>query len=194
MSFATKARWIVRPGRNPLARASDRTERRLLLVLLGVVLLAALPAGLLGARTYGQEREQMRTEQATRHPATATLLADVPPRTAGPNGSAGRPARVEAIWQGPDGRAVTGEVTAARGAEAGDVVTVWLDRDGEVVTGPITPSVVITNAITLGFASWSGVILLCGTGFWLVRIRLDRRRAADWDEDWRRFDTRSTRS
>lgn len=195
MNMAAKVRWIFRPRRNPLARDSDQAERRALLVLLGLVLLAAPLAGLLGGQTYAQQREQMRIEQATRYSTTATLLEDAPPQAATSNGSPyGGAARVGATWQGSDGLAVTGEVTATRGAEAGDTVTIWLDRSGGVVTEPVTPSVAISNAVTAGFASWFGVIVLCGAAYWLVRIRLDRRRAAGWDEDWRRFDTRSARS
>ncbi|MEU0465219.1 hypothetical protein ABZ215_14535 [Amycolatopsis sp. NPDC006131] len=195
MNMAAKARWIFRSRRNPLARVSDRTERRLLLVLLGVVLLSAPVAGLLGGQIYGQQRDQMRIEQATRYPATATLLADAPPQAANPHGAPyGGAARVEATWQGRDGLLVTGEVTATRGAQAGDTVTIRLDRDGRVVTEPITAGVAISNAVTVAFASWFGVIVLCGAVYWLVRMWLDRRRAANWDEDWRRFDTRSARS
>ena len=174
---------------NPLTRESDRRERRALLLAVAVVVLAAPLAALLGDRVH-QWQDELAISQHGRTEVTATLRADAPPPIGYP---AGGTARVQAEWPLPDGTTATGEVTAERGAGAGDTVRIWIDGTGDPVPAPVTPVTALANGMTVGFLSWVALIGLSGLAFWLYRAALDRRRRDGWDNAWERFDSRHTR-
>ncbi|AIJ23142.1 Rv1733c family protein [Amycolatopsis methanolica] len=174
---------------NPLTRDSDRRERLALLVAVTVVVLTAPFAALLGDRVHQWQERLAVSEQDTRTAVTATLLADAPPPAGYPESGT---ARVEAEWPLPAGGTATGEVTAPRGAVAGDAAPIWIDENGEPAAPPVTAETAVVNGVTTGALSWAAVMALCGLGFWLYRRVLDRRRRDDWSGAWDRFDSRHT--
>ncbi|WP_039792032.1 hypothetical protein [Amycolatopsis sp. ATCC 39116] len=172
---------------NPLTRESDRRERLALLVAVTVVVLTAPLAALLGDRVHQWQERLAANGPDARIAVTATLLADAPLVL-----PAGGTARVEAEWPLPGGGTATGEVTARRGAEAGDTAAIWIDENGEPAAAPVTAETAVVNGVTTGALSWAAVTGLCGLGFWLYRRALDRRRRDDWADAWDRFDSRRT--
>lgn len=183
--------WRLRHlGRNPLVRAWDRVESALLLVAILIVLLAVPVAAVLGSETYSKQREAIATESATRHQATAVLLAEAPGDIVSPRGIPVRGrAAVEATWRLPDGSSVTGVVSAERGTTAGSTVGIWLDENGVPVSVPRSVDAAVWNAVTVAVLAWLAAVAVCAGAFWLIRLALDRRRYARWERDWTRVDT-----
>ncbi|HET6502399.1 MAG TPA: hypothetical protein VFG87_16710 [Amycolatopsis sp.] len=186
-SFAVRWGRLVCLGRNPLVRSSDRAERRVLVVALLVVLLALPLAWLAGSRTYQHESLRAQTEQATRHPATAVLLADGPPdTTTAQTASAGGSDLVLATWTRADGTTRTGTVAADAGTSAGERVSIWLDGQDNPVAPPMRADLAIWNGAGLGIFVWLGVIGLCTLVWFLIHLRLNKARYAQWERAWER--------
>ncbi|HKS44969.1 MAG TPA: hypothetical protein VJT49_07585 [Amycolatopsis sp.] len=187
------SRWWRLPhlGRNPLVRSWDRIETVTLAVAVLIALLAIPFAGLLGSSLYAGQRAEVAIEAATRHQTTARLLADAAPDTADARGiSAGGTVPVDAVWLLPDGSARAGTVPVAKGATAGTKVPIWLDESGNRVSAPITTEVAAMNGITVAVLAWLGAVTVGAVGFGFVRWGLDRRRYAQWDDEWRRLGTK----
>jgi hypothetical protein len=186
-SFAVRWGRLVCLGRNRLVRPSDRVERRVLVVALLVVLLALPLAWLAGSRTYQHESLRAHTEQATRHPATAVLLADGPPgTTTAQTASAGGSNLVPATWTRADGTTRTATVVAHDGATAGERVPIWLDASDNPVAPPMRADLALWNGAGLGIFVWLGVIGLCALTWFLIHLRLNKARYAQWELEWER--------
>jgi len=150
--------WRLRglwPDRNPLRRAVDRV---------------GAAAGL----------RVERAQQPAWHQVPAVLLADAPSR-----GYAGYKPQVRARWTARNGTQGSGDVDAPAGARAGRTVLVWADASGRL-TGPplrhgqVKGQVVLAVLLALAALGW----LLAGAGV-IAHHRLQRRRLAAWDADWR---------
>lgn len=179
-------------GRNPLARRSDRVEGALLaIVVLG--LLIALPlAAFIGGKTYQGQLALSGEQLSTRHLATATLVQDasapVPASdgaylSAGGSGGSGN-SGVLARWTLPGGAERLGTVTADPGTAAGSQVPVWLSDSGEAMPAPLTAADATTTGVLAGIFAWFVAALGLAALYWIVRLVLDRRRAARWDREW----------
>ncbi|MPY51255.1 Rv1733c family protein [Streptomyces acidicola] len=197
MSQTQGKRTLTRAGlwrwrRSPLRRGSDLVEAWVLLVawVLGVV--GGALVGVTAAEAAGQAFEGQRAE---RHAVAATVVENA--RSAvDAKGAASRRladddlAWVTVRWRATGGVEHTGRTQAAPDTRPGSHVTVWTDRQGVLTARPPAPAEAQVEAAMLGTmaAAFSGgAVWACAYG---VRERLDRRRMAQWDEEWRRMDTR----
>lgn len=178
-----------RPDRNPLRRGSDRAETAVLTVL-AITFAAAAPltAQASGTWVHAIAHRVQVTQAASRHQVPAVLL-DTAPK--GPN-YAGLLLQVQARWTAPDGKAVTGQVSAQPGTAAGTTVRVWTTRDGQLTDPPLQDSQVAEQTVSAGIAGVLALaIVLAVTGL-LARRASDKRRMAVWDADWRATEPRWT--
>ncbi|OXM49263.1 Rv1733c family protein [Amycolatopsis alba] len=178
----------IHPGRNPLARISDRIEAAILVVGVVAALLGVPLAAAAGSEAYATMMARSAFETATRHPTTALLLEDAPPAQLGLDGtpSAGT-ARVAARWPLSDGSFQQGLATADLGASAGDGVTVWLDEADAAVDPPVMPLDATSTGVGVGVGVWLAGVTLLAAGYLLALRLLNRRRRAAWDRAWERF-------
>lgn len=176
----------IHPGRNPLARRTDRVEGVLLLVVVLGMLIALPLAVLAGSATYRGQAAISEQQHATRHLVTATLTEDAPiPSPATDNGfvesgSSG----VHARWTAPDGTQRTGTIPADPGTKSGATVPLWLTASGEPAPAPLNSSDITTTGILAGVFFWLASAILLVTGYWVGRFLLDRRRGSRWDREW----------
>lgn len=181
----TRARHTLLPGRDTVARPSDRIQAALVRMLLMLSLAAAVGAVLLGIGIHAGEAARSADQTASRYATTAVLLTDGPaPGTIGRSGTAGEPGPARATWVTRDGRRCTGEVDALAGTVAGNVVPIWLDTRGRPVERPLTPIAAAVDATASAAGSCAAVVSL----LWLVYrgavLLLDRFRLAAWQQEW----------
>ncbi|MFC9250348.1 Rv1733c family protein [Amycolatopsis thailandensis] len=187
MSFVFLWRRVC-PGRNPLARITDRIEAAILIggvlaALLGVPLAAAA-----GSEVYATMMARSDFETATRHATNAVLLEDAPPARVGVDGTpSAETARVRARWELSDGTFQDGLATADLGASAGDGVTVWLDESDAVVAPPVMPLDAASTGIGVGVGVWLVGVTLLASGYLFALRLLNRARRAAWDREWERL-------
>lgn len=170
---------------NPMARGPDRLEAAAVLVAV-VIWILAVPIVATGGTILWQQVSTDAAQQArTRTKTVATLDAEPP----GPViGAYGVPARVEAAvpahWLATDGTVRSGSVTV--GSDAGDAkqVPVWLDRAGNPVAPPIDTTAAAVLVVFSSVGAWLSLGVLLGTGWLVLRWRLNRRRLCAWDRDW----------
>ena len=172
----------VHPGRNALARTSDRLEAASWVATLVALLLAVPVALAVGTVGRADVSAQAAEEAATRHLSTAVLLEDAEP--AGDGVAAGRPVWTLAGWTGPDGTGVQDEVPAPPAARVGESVEVWLDDAGRQVPRPIDRTVVVSNAVVAGTVTFLLLTAAVVTGQVVVGQLLWRHRARQWAAGW----------
>lgn len=174
------------PGRNPLARAGDRVEALLLLVVIAGAFLAVPFAAAFGSETYAAQTARASQERATRHPATAVSLAAASGQTYSTDG-AGAPAdqtTVPAAWFDARGARHTGDVLADAGSPAGTRVSVWLDQRGELTSEPLSPSTSAADGVFAAVLLWAAVTGALAGLYGSARFVLSRLHAAAWDRAW----------
>jgi hypothetical protein len=171
----------LRPDRNPLRRAADRTEAALMIGLVAVFLagapIAAITAGHLASAAG------MRSEQAARHRVRAVLLQDVPGPVLMPYGIVTMPTLAQ--WTAPDGSSRTGLINAQSGGRAGTAVMIWTSESGRPLGPPLPRGQESTQVLLAVFAApvvLGLVVLIAGM---LAMAALNKRRLAAWDSDWR---------
>lgn len=172
--------------KNPLRRRGDVLEAWVLLATFVVGLLTALCAGLLAATALEASFTERRA-QTRAVPAVLTQdAADAAPAAVSDEGRV----RVLAIvrWTAPDGTGRTGRAEVQPGDKAGSTVTVWTDPDGRLVSEPPdgveAGFQIVMAGVTVAVAF--GGLTLCGG--WLVRNRMQRRRLAEWEAEWRQVE------
>jgi hypothetical protein len=176
----------MHPGRNPLARVTDRIEAALLILMIGGALLALPFAAAFGSDTYAEQSVRAAQEQRTRHPATAVSLVATPNQAYSSDGG-GAPTdstTVPATWSDARGVRHTGDVLAKAGSPAGTEVTIWLDQRGELAAEPLTSSTTVADGIFAAVLVWLAVTGALAGLCWLGCRALDRSRAAAWDRAW----------
>ena len=179
LRFARRAGLVPSPLRRPV----DRVEN---LLAAGAVLLilAALPAAFaVGQAEYHNDLAIAATQLAGRTQADATLVQDAPSSAAMPDTLVTSPAL--AVWALPDGSVHSGQVAATPGAPAGTEVPIWVDVQGRITPAPLTPDQARNRGFVTGFLAESAVIIVLAGLFALLRHQLDRRRWAEWDDEWR---------
>lgn len=177
-------RWLrgLRPGRNPLRRASDRAEAALVAGL-AAALLAGVPlAALSAARSSHDAGVRALHTQAGWRQVPAVLLADAATAPAGPASSPLR--RVLANWTAPDGMQWTGRIPAPAGATAGTVLRAWVDASGRPTGIPLQHGQIERQAALAALFAAAGLVLVLLGAAALARRMLDRRRLAAWDAEW----------
>jgi hypothetical protein len=174
------------PRRSELRRRSDRVETLARWVAL-VLLVVSVPFLLaMGSARAQDVRDGAAAVRANAAPVVATIT-QVVPRAASAGGVPSGAVDVTATWSGPDGTPHTVTGVELRGARVGDPWSAWLDGAGHQVRPPRTDGQAAVEGVVL--AGW--LLLVLGLGLLAVlavlhRV-LDRRRMADWDEDWALF-------
>jgi hypothetical protein len=175
--------WRLR--RNPLRRRGDVADAWILLAAWLIALAGSLITGLAAGSVVDHRLERQRAE---RRIVPAVLTVNAPGRT---SASAVDDSHVWATvrWTAPDGSARTGRTTVHPGARAGTPVTVWIDRRGRLTSEPLAPGDAAFQA------AWTGTLVALAAagavlgGAQLVRVRLERQRLEQWDEEWARVDS-----
>jgi len=169
-------------GRNPLRRGSDRIEALLFWSALLLALLVVPVAAAVGTSVSAASERSAAQQRAVLRQVEAHTLEDGGPLYPSTPGQAG--VRVRVGWQDELGVPHEGRTIVANGTKIGSVVTIWLERTGEIAKPPrqSTDSSAIGGlvGITTVMTGW----LLLAALFWLVRVPLDRRRAAAWEREW----------
>ncbi|WP_405884733.1 hypothetical protein OG762_42200 [Streptomyces sp. NBC_01136] len=174
--------WLWRWRRNPLRRRSDALEAWIVLVAWTLTVLGGVLTGLLATQSVEDGLARQRAEW---HSVLALLDDDVPKSTASATGADMVWAKVH--WTAADGSPRAGQARVSVGSPAGTSVTVWTDAEGRLVTKPATPSQAQLRASLVGVLAGVSVGGLPFVGGRLIRGRMERRRMAQWDEEWQRI-------
>lgn len=67
--------------------------------------------------------------------------------------------------------------------KAGERVNVWINAEGSRTTKPRTDQDAATEAVVSGFGLWFATVGLAAAAWNVLRLRLNRRRYADWDRE-----------
>lgn len=174
-------------GRNPLRRRSDLVESiALMLVLFGA--LAVLPIAVqVGQAAFEHGVRTSAQVAAGSHRSVAVLLenAEVLGSSVGDSGSSGV-SHANATWSAPDGTQRSGVIEVGYGDRAGQRISLWTNDNGDPLTPPKTATDLRTEAIMVGLLFAAGWSVLLGAGYAVCRMRLNRRRLAQWDTEWAR--------
>jgi hypothetical protein len=167
---------------NPLRRAADRAETRVLILLVAAFLVAApLTALASGAWAHAMAQRAELAQAASRRQVTAVILT-VPGDSS--VGAWNMTAVTQARWTAPDGKVVTGELPVDAGTEAGTTVRIWTTRDGQLSSHPLSESQVAALTDLVQAAGAAAVALVLALAGVMVRWSLDRRRLVAWDAAW----------
>ncbi|WP_206797055.1 CDP-archaeol synthase [Amycolatopsis sp. MtRt-6] len=185
----------ILPRRGSVARASDRFQAGLG-VLVVLLALTALPvAASFGSETYVRQQAQSAQQLGERTQVTATLLADGPAIMVNSRaGVIGNGEPTDATWMLADGTRRVGQVVAARGTLKGETVTIWVDRTGNPVDPPLSNAGVAIEAVGVGLGLWLGAVALLAACYRLTVFSLDRFRLARWQQEWFQQQDRKTHS
>ncbi|HZB33288.1 MAG TPA: hypothetical protein VE465_24230 [Streptosporangiaceae bacterium] len=167
--------------RNALSRPLDQAQTIigfggfLLFLVLGPMVATGA-----GDLAYDAGVEAERHQTATRHQVDAIVAGRAAPR-AEVNEQLMRTSD-QVKWRAADGSWRTG--IAATGKRAGEHVTLWVDDTGAVSRAPQSH---VQTLGTAGFAAAGGLVAVAAPitlGYALIRRRFDRRRLAEWDDEW----------
>lgn len=179
---------LLRPGRNPLARDTDRVESAVVLLFVLVALVLVPVMLTFGSVTFRSLVEQSTRESSARYEAVATLTEDAPVTSVGTQGEVFLvTAKVPATWRLPDGSTRTGLVDADEGLKAGAEVQVWLDASGAPAEKPLSTADAAVTGALVAAVGWFAAAGLLATAWWVVHRLLDRRRFRAWDAEWARI-------
>ena len=98
-----------------------------------------------------------------------------------------RPATRISRWAEANGVEETGQIQADAGLTAGTRVQIWLDRSGVVTSAPVSTTTAAVQAVIVATVCWVGLGCLLAGIFWIVRVRLNRARFANWESEWRQI-------
>lgn len=172
------------PGRNPLARGSDRFEAILLKIVILAALLAVPVASAVGSANHGGQLAAAAADASSRQPATAYLLNAAPVRIVDSESVGTDVATTDATWTDARGARHTGPVLAPAGSPAGSPLPIWLDARGELTSAPKTASTAAFDSVLIAVWLWLAII----AGLFMLhrgaRLVLDRRRAMAWERAW----------
>ncbi|MDS0134771.1 MULTISPECIES: hypothetical protein [unclassified Amycolatopsis] len=157
-------------------------------------LAAAAGAVLFGIGEYSATAAKSREQTYARYTVTAVLLANGPePAAAGRGGTPFDSAPTQATWRTRDGQQRVGEVEAAAGMVAGHEVEIWIDETGAPTERPLTRAAALIGA-PLGAATlWAAVVSLFVFLYRGTVYTLNRRRLAEWEQEWAARQAGSTR-
>jgi hypothetical protein len=146
----------------------------LVFLVLGPILAAAA-----GQLVYGAGVKAEQRDNTTRHQVDATVV-----RREARDGESGRllgaPDRVQ--WRAPDGSPHYGVIDT--GKRVGEHVMLWVDNAGAISRAPQNRTQTVGTA---GFAGAGGLVAAgapLALAYAVVRRRFNRRRFAEWDDEW----------
>lgn len=183
----TPRRFVFSVHGNSMARASDRTEAALIILLVVIWVLCLPLAAAGGSKLWADIAGTDRPQQQT-YSTTAELLAPTEFEHVSADGTPmGGTSSVQARWSGANGLEETGEIQAATGLTAGTRIQIWLDSSGVVTTPPVSSATAAVQAVIVATVCWVGLGLLLAAIFWIARRRLNKARFADWESEWRQI-------
>ncbi|MGX9885595.1 Rv1733c family protein [Streptomyces sp. NPDC002276] len=185
MAFRGPKVWLWRWRRNPLKRRADAVESWIVLGAWLITVLAGVLVGLTATRSVENELAQERAEWK---PVVALVTQDAPglsPANSGRTNSELVWAKVR--WTAVDGSSHTGQIRVPSGSGIGTPVTIWTDPQGHLVTKPASVSQAQLRAALIGTLLGMGAAAVPFISARALRIRLERRRMDQWDEEWARF-------
>ncbi|CAL9337352.1 hypothetical protein SUDANB120_00194 [Streptomyces sp. enrichment culture] len=169
-------------GRPPL-RSADRARTWLRRAFAAACLIAAVCGTAAGYASWSDGTRAAEALARERHAVTATTVGTTGYRS-GDWPSDRTSTAASATWQYPPGRAHTGTVPVPPGTRKGDAVRVWVDDRGAVASAPPGTAELALEALLLGAAAATGVLVVSGA---LVRVGLravDARSARAWEAEW----------
>jgi hypothetical protein len=169
--------WHRSPMRRPLDRAQTIIGFGLFLLFLVVGPIVVFGAVRL---EYDAGVRAERHESATRRQVDAVVMGRDAPRGGLSGQVLASPDQVR--WQTADGSWRTGVFDA--GKRVGDHVMLWVDDAGAISRAPQNHTQTVGTA---GFAAAGGLAAVAAPlalGHALIRRRFDRRRLAEWDDEW----------
>lgn len=149
-------------------------------------LVGGVLAGLAAADAVETEAERQR---ARSHEVSAVLVEDTKDRAPARATIDGR-VWATVRWTAADGSTYTDEARMPRGAPPGSTVTVWTDASGHITAEPLTDGEARLHAVSGGVLASMGAGGAVLGAAWVVRLRLDQRRLAQWAAEWEQVDTR----
>jgi hypothetical protein len=188
---ATRITRLLGRDGNPLRRRTDRLEAAFVTGLVAMFLIATPVLAIVAGRVTDDMgvREQHAQRAWRQVPARVVQSADA---TSAPSyGSSG--SWVPARWKTPGGQLREGLIAVDLTARAGQRVRVWVDGRGRLTAPPATHGQIQANVAlaTMIAPVILAVVLLAAGGS--VRLILNRRRMADWEQAWRSVGPRWTR-
>lgn len=167
--------------RNAMRRPLDRTQT---IIGFGMFVLFSVLGPIVAAgavhHVYDAGIKAERHESATRHQVDAIVMGRGAPRSGAAGQVLGSPDHVQ--WRAADGSWQTGVIDT--GKRAGQRTALWVDS-AEVISR--APQNRTQTAGAAGFAGAGALVAvaaplaLCYT---LIRRRFNRRRLAEWDDEW----------
>ncbi|MFF2808055.1 hypothetical protein ACFVT2_12820 [Streptomyces sp. NPDC058000] len=172
--------------RDSMRRGTDVAQSWMTLIAGLLIVVGAPTVGVTAGRAVATAAQQQRAEW---HRVTAVVTQQPPARLSfDTGGGAGGRVHTTVRWVAPDHRARTGEAAVPPGVHVGDRTPVWLDRHGALVRDPSTP------ADTMAMSVAAGTVAACGAGLLVFGADragghlLDRRRSAQWEQEWAALD------
>ncbi|KZB88061.1 hypothetical protein AVL48_18995 [Amycolatopsis regifaucium] len=172
------------PGHNSLARVSDRIEALLLKLVILAALLAIPVAAAVGSANHDRQVAEAAADATGRQATTAYLLKAAPVRIVDSESVGTGDATTEATWTDSRGVRHTGGVLATPGSPAGSPVPIWIDARGALTAAPKTASTAVFDSVLVGLWLWFAVVAALVLLHRVVRLVLDRQRAAAWERAW----------
>jgi len=166
---------------NALCRRSDRSRARLLAALVATLLLAPLPAWLIGNLAYRHGLDAAAAHAAERHKVTAVTLTSV---GTAQTGGRRQELPVAARWSQPPGQARIGRLLVPPGTAAGTQVRIWVDEAGQPTRAPRTSADVAADAWFAAAGTLAALTAFGVLGFSLARGALDRGDEEAWAREW----------
>lgn len=169
---------------NPLKRRTDVAEAW---IGMAAAVTFLLTAPMVGVATAAVAERSALDQALGLHRVTARLIEDAPAAASRFSEMAAED-RATVRWTTASGTVRSGTAPVAAGSKAGSHTTVWLDGTGRIRPAPPTPDQASVQGAVLGTAAAVGTGLLVLGARWATRVRLDRRRWAQWDRAWAEFD------
>jgi hypothetical protein len=170
-------------ARNPLRRRIDDVEAA---IMTGLVVLFLIAAPLLsivtGRIADGAGLREQQAEKAW-HQVHAVLEQNA---SAGLNSQDGGwdAAWVNARWDIPGGKSLTGVIAVGLNAKAGQRVTIWVTGSGQIARPPLSHDDVLDGIANAVLATVAGLAVLLALAAAAARSAANRRRMASWERAW----------
>lgn len=170
---------------NPIRRRTDRIEAGATLAAI-ILVLASLPVAFgIGFAVYQQNMEISTQQYSAREYVAAQLSGPPPTAVTAQGGSTVFLSQAE--WTTEDGMVHTGVIQVSSNAGQNSTVDIWTGHDGTQTTAPLTwESALGRGAVAMSVAV-GALALLLWAAVAVARWRLNRRRFADWDVEWRNY-------
>lgn len=174
---------------HPLRRPVDVVEAWALLAVGAAIWVGAPVAGLAAGWSMQSHDRAVAVEQAaTRDRVDAVVLENAADAaSSGYDEGRGIKVHVKVRWVDGDGQRGQGKALVRADTKRGEHTQIWLDEKGRVTTPPLNGTDIWLGSATIGASATAlaaGTAAVVGIG---VRRVADRRRAAQWEYEWRRM-------